>query len=79
MSDFKYIGKNIVCEPYTFRSSITASNISASGTIFAKRFVGNIDSSSISISSSYALTASYALNGGTGGAGSITLREVSIF
>jgi len=62
MSDFKYIGKNIVCEPYTFRSSITASNISASGTIFAKRYVGYIDSSSISISSSYALTASYALS-----------------
>ena len=61
MSDFKYIGKNIVCEPYTFRSSITASSISASGTISAKRFVGYIDSSSISISSSYALTASYAL------------------
>ena len=62
MSDFKYIGKNIVCEPYTFRSSITASSISASGTISAKRFVGYIDSSSISISSSYALTASYALS-----------------
>jgi hypothetical protein len=60
MSDFKYIGKNIVCEPYTFRSAITASNISASGTITAKKFVGTIDSAS------YALTASYALNAGSG-------------
>lgn len=67
MSDFKYIGKNIVCEPYTFRSSITASNITASGIIYAKKFVGSIDSASVSVSSSYALTASYALNGGSGG------------
>jgi hypothetical protein len=66
MSDFKYIGKNIVCEPYTFRSSITASSISASGTISAKRFVGYIDSASVSVSSSFALTASYALNAGSG-------------
>ena len=61
MSDFKYIGKNIVCEPYTFRSDITASNITASGTIIAKRFVGYIDSASIAISSSYALTSSWSI------------------
>ena len=72
MSDFKYIGRNIVCEPYTFRSSITASNISASDTITANRFIGYMDSSSVSISSSYALTASYALNGGSGGTPLIT-------
>ena len=72
MSDFKYIGKNIVCEPYTFRSSITASNISSSGIISAKQFVGYIDSASVSISSSYALTASYALNAGGGGTTLIT-------
>lgn len=60
MSDFKYIGRNIVCEPYTFRSPITASHISSSGTISAKQFIGNIDSAS------YALTASYALNGAGG-------------
>ena len=72
MSDFKYIGRNIVCEPYTFRSSITTSNISASGTITANRFIGYMDSSSVSISSSYALTASYALNGGSGGTPLIT-------
>ncbi len=59
MSDFTYIGKNIVCEPYLFRGEITASNkltvVSSSnflGTITASiisasRFIGNIDSSSI--------------------------------
>jgi hypothetical protein len=73
MSDFTFIGKNVVCEPYLFRGEITASNkltvVSSSnflGTITASiisasRFIGNIDSSSISISSSYALTSSYSV------------------
>jgi len=73
MSDFTFIGKNVVCEPYLFRGEITANNkltvVSSSnflGTITASiisasRFIGNIDSSSISISSSYALTSSYSV------------------
>ena len=73
MSDFTYIGKNIVCEPYLFRGEITASNkltvVSSSnflGTITASiisasRFIGYIDSASYSITSSYTVTSSYAI------------------
>ena len=73
MSDFTYIGKNIVCEPYLFRGEITASNkltvVSSSnflGTITASiisasRFIGYIDSASYAITSSYTVTSSYAL------------------
>jgi hypothetical protein len=68
MSDFTFIGKKIACEPYVFRGEVTASNkftvVSSSNflgaitasTISASKFIGYIDSSS------YALTASYALN-----------------
>jgi hypothetical protein len=70
MSDFTFIGKKIACEPYVFRGEITASNkltvVSSSNflgsitasTISASKFIGYIDSAS------YALTASYAMNGG---------------
>ena len=72
MSDFTYIGKKIACEPYLFKGEITASNkltvVSSSnflGTITASiisasRFIGYIDSASYSITSSYALTSSFA-------------------
>jgi len=73
MSDFTFIGKNVVCEPYLFRGEITANNkltvVSSSnflGTITASiisasRFIGYIDSASYAITSSYTVTSSYAL------------------
>jgi len=79
MSDFTYIGKNVVCEPYLFRGEITSNNkltvVSSSnflGTITASiisasKFIGYIDSASYSlyaVTSSYAATASYAMNSG---------------
>ena len=73
MSDFTFIGKKIACEPYLFRGEITASNkltvVSSSNflgsitasTISASKIIGYIDSASYSL---YAVTASYAMNGG---------------
>jgi hypothetical protein len=73
MSDFTFIGKNVVCEPYLFRGEITSNNkltvVSSSnflGTITASiisasRFIGYIDSASYAITSSYTVTSSYAL------------------
>ena len=73
MSDFTFIGKKIACEPYLFRGEVTANNkltvVSSSNflgsitasTISASKIIGYIDSASYSL---YALTASYAMNGG---------------